>query len=147
LNNLTVTHSQTNLLLYVQHTGIVITIMSGRKPFWKPYEIPEECKSCPYIAGLEQRIQDKTALAYHSTEVGLEMSGIQWELRGRKRRAQHCVGPVVVNDTVTLCETVGSYVDEAGQAIKDRLDAKTSRLFNEATIEDFLPSEEPPEED
>ena len=68
------------------------------------------------------------------------------ELRGRKRRAQECVGPAVVNASVAFCETVHDYVDSDGVIIKARIDPQESRAFHDMTVEDVL-GPEPPAED
>lgn len=113
-------------------------------PPWKSYEVPEKCQQCPYLAGFERHIQDR-ATGTHDETSALGIGGLQWELRGRKRRAQDCSGPLVVSTSVTFCETADNYVDDSGMAINDNVGSEARRWFRTATIEDFL-GQEPPQE-
>jgi len=140
--------SQTNLLLYGQYTGIVTTIMSGRKPFWKPYEIPEACQRCPYITSLEKTIEDQGSTTAVDGVTALGIGGLASELRGRKRKAQDCIGPVALAESdLVYCDTIQRALAPAGEAVTDDLDRATRRQIRGLTdIAGLFPDLEPPEE-
>lgn len=119
----------------------------SRKPFWKSYEVPEQCQPCPYVGGYKQFVQQR-AEAVQDTLAALEVAGLQWELRRRKRQAQACVGSLAVAETdLVYCATEQRTLTASGETVNDGLDADTKQqLENFTDISELFPDDNPPED-
>lgn len=125
-----------------------------RLPPWKSYSVPEKCQACPYIEGLQLQAQNQ-ALGAADIESSIGLLGLQLELRGRKRRAQHCqLGPQPLDSGLTYCATVDACVDQGGMIERARLNKEDRRVLeifremDEIDVDHFFegpfPGEGPP---
>lgn len=122
--------------------------MSKFLPPWRSYEVPEQCKTCPYITSLEKTIDDQSASVAGDGIAALGVTGLTSELRGRKRRAQDCIGPVVIaKSNLVYCNTQQRPLSETGENADDRLDADIEqRLKAIKSPADLFPDDNPPQE-